>query len=350
MRQKNPLTMAEWVRRAMFLCVILLGCSACFSSEVFAHALGIDKASLKEFDEGRYSLSSFVPQRLSHLITTPQLPDMCDIVGSPRGERGVYEVRFNFSCKRPLSAEDALVLPWQREGALLTVHWNGQEPVTRLATREGAAINVDLADYLAGSGSFWNAAKRYFAIGVEHILEGYDHLLFVLALLLIVRNGWALVKTITAFTVAHSITLALATFGVVNLPSAPVEAAIALSIVFLCAELVYASRGMRSLTFSKPWLVAFAFGLLHGLGFAGALSEIGLPPDEVPVALLFFNIGVEAGQLIFVAAVSLIIFAAQLSISRVPFVNNQRLEIVVVYIMGTIATFWTVERVLSMLA
>ena len=122
----------------------------------------------------------------------------------------------------------------------------------------------------------------------------FDHLLFVLALLLIVRGPWMLVKTITAFTVAHSITLGLAALGFINVPSRPVEAAIALCIMFLCVEIVHA------------WVVAFAFGLLHGLGFAGALADIGLPQGEIPAALLFFNVSVEIGQLIFVAAVLLL--------------------------------------------
>lgn len=320
------------------------------SSQVSAHALGVDKASLVEHSESRYSLSSFVPQRLSPLITTPILPEKCDIEGSPRGERGGYEVRFNFVCSTRLTSEDKLVLPWRREGVLLTVQWQQKEAVTRLSSREGTSITVDLGEYLAGSGSAWKAAKRYFILGIEHILEGYDHLLFVLALLFIVRNAWALAKTITAFTVAHSITLALATFGFVNLPSAPVEAAIALSIVFLCAELVHAQRGRQSLTLSKPWLVAFAFGLLHGLGFAGALSEIGLPPDEIPVALLFFNLGVETGQLIFVAIASILIASLRHLLTRVTRLGQTGLESCIFYAMGTIATYWTLERVIGMFA
>jgi hydrogenase/urease accessory protein HupE len=139
--------------------------------------------------------------------------------------------------------------------------------------------------------------------GIEHILLGVDHLLFVLALTLIVRGGWALVKTITAFTVAHSITLALATFGVVHVPGPPVEAGIALSILLLAVEIVRLSRGQASITAQRPWAVAFCFGLLHGLGFASALTSIGLPQQDVPLALLAFNVGVEIGQLAFVSVV-----------------------------------------------
>lgn len=307
-----------------------------------AHSLGVDRAELIETTPGSYRLISIVPRRIAPAIRTPILPDKCTSSGTPAGERGSYSVTFTFTCEPRLTADDKLRLPWQREGALLTVQWHGQEPVTRLASRDGAEIVIPLGDWLAGSGSVWRAASRYTVLGIEHILAGLDHLLFVLALLFVVQGRWKLVKTITAFTVAHSITLALATLGFISLPSAPVEAAIALSIVFLATEIVQHRRGQTSLTFEKPWLVAFAFGLLHGLGFAGALSEIGLPPPEVPVALLFFNVGVEIGQLIFVAATLLLIWSAR------RFGNIDRLaapvRLLVVYLIGTAAMFWFLER------
>ena len=146
-------------------------------------------------------------------------------------------------------------------------------------------------------------AAAYLWLGVEHILFGVDHLLFVLALIILVRGWKRIALTVTAFTVAHSITLAAATLGFVNVPGPPVEAAIALSIALVAVEIVNSARGRESLTARLPWLVAFAFGLLHGLGFAGALSEVGLPGHAIPVALLFFNIGVELGQLLFIAGV-----------------------------------------------
>jgi hypothetical protein len=146
-------------------------------------------------------------------------------------------------------------------------------------------------------------AGTYLRLGIEHILLGFDHLLFVLALLILVGPNRRLIGTVTAFTVAHSLTLAAATLGAVHLPAAPVEATIALSIAFVAAEIVHARRGVLSLTERKPWIVAFAFGLLHGLGFAGALAAVGLPQRAIPLALLFFNVGVEVGQLCFIAAV-----------------------------------------------
>ena len=186
-------------------------------------------------------------------------------------------------------------------------------------------------------------AGTYFVLGVEHILFGIDHLLFVLSLLLIVEGARRLVATITAFTLAHSVTLAAATLGWAHVPGAPVEAVIALSIVFVCAEIVRRQRGEESLTARAPWLVALVFGLLHGFGFAGALEEVGLPGHAIPTALLLFNVGVEAGQLAFVAVV--LGGAALLRRAMGPLPRAARL--VPAYGIGAVAMFWTIERVAS---
>jgi hypothetical protein len=186
--------------------------------------------------------------------------------------------------------------------------------------------------------SGWSVAGLYLKLGIEHILLGVDHLLFVLALLLITHGMWLLIKTVTAFTLAHSITLALATLGYVHVPSAPVEVLIALSIVFVAVEIVRLWQGHEGLTARAPWVVAFSFGLLHGLGFAGALSEVGLPAEHIPVALLFFNLGVEIGQLLFIAAM-LCFFAL---VRRIPIPWPRW---AVPYAIGSIAMFWVIERV-----
>ena len=186
-------------------------------------------------------------------------------------------------------------------------------------------------------------AWTYLRLGMEHILAGVDHLLFVLALVLIVEGRRRLLVTITAFTVAHSITLAAATLGVVQVPQAPVEAAIALSIVFVAAELVHGLQGRPGLTARAPWVVAFAFGLLHGLGFAGALAEVGLPGRAIPLALLFFNIGVEIGQLAFVVVVWTVL--ATLDRSRRP--RPAWARAIPPYAIGGVAMFWVIERVLD---
>jgi hydrogenase/urease accessory protein HupE len=187
----------------------------------------------------------------------------------------------------------------------------------------------------------WEVAATYLRLGVEHILIGFDHLLFVLALVILVGDWRRVALTVTAFTVAHSITLAAATLGFVNVPGPPVEAAIALSIVLVAVEIVNARRGMPSLMVRWPWLVAFCFGLLHGFGFAGALAEVGLPHHAIPLALLFFNLGVEIGQLVFVAAV--LTAGGLIRRALVPRTIN-RLDVAAAYAIGAVAAYWLIER------
>ena len=182
-------------------------------------------------------------------------------------------------------------------------------------------------------------------MGVEHILLGVDHLLFVLGLLLLVTGRWLLFKTVTAFTVGHSASLALATFGFVSVPAPPLNAAIALSIVFLAAEIIRARRGERHLTARYPWIVAGAFGLLHGLGFATALTALGLPASAVPLALLLFNLGVEAGQILFVAVVLAVLASWRVLEVRWPAWATP----LPVYAMGIIAAVWFVGRVSALM-
>jgi hydrogenase/urease accessory protein HupE len=193
------------------------------------------------------------------------------------------------------------------------------------------------------SPSSFEVARTYTWIGVEHILMGFDHLLFVLALVMIVRSTRTLLITVTAFTVAHSITLSLATLDVVHVPSAPVEAIIALSIVFVASEIIQQRRGREGLASRQPWLVAFSFGLLHGFGFAGALAEVGLPENAIPMALLFFNLGVEIGQVLFVLAV-LVAYRLLKRLVGGRF-DIARLEPIPVYFIGGLASFWVFERV-----
>lgn len=186
-------------------------------------------------------------------------------------------------------------------------------------------------------------AQTFVVHGIEHILFGYDHLLFVLALILIARSWRALFLTVTAFTLAHSITLTLATLGFVHIPGPPVEAAIAFSILLLACEIIRIHQGRPSVTAQRPWLVAFAFGLLHGLGFAGALANLALPAGDIPLALLFFNVGVEIGQLLFIAAV-----IATVGIARslcYPAWVGRTAYLTATCAIGAMASFWFVERV-----
>jgi len=190
--------------------------------------------------------------------------------------------------------------------------------------------------------TFGATAWTYGKLGVEHILGGPDHLLFVLALLLIVTGARKIFFTITAFTLAHSITLSLAALGSISLPGPPVEATIALSIMFLAWEMVKQNRGEVVISSQKPWLVSFTFGLIHGLGFAGALKDIGLPQTQVPAALAFFNIGVEVGQLLFIMAMLLI---GRLLVKK--FTTTTFAKFFPAYAIGSVAAFWLVERVVG---
>ena len=220
--------------------------------------------------------------------------------------------------------------------ALVTVTYlNGEKVTLMLQPDKDSSI-------IPGETSTYDVVKTYSKLGVEHILFGIDHLLFVLALILITKGRWKILKTITAFTIAHSITLSLAALGYVNFPTPPVEAVIALSIIFLAIEIIKNLQGKQTLTSKKPWLVAFTFGLLHGFGFAGALANIGLPQQDIPWALAFFNIGVELGQIAFVLAVLVIIKLLSykkhwpMYLKKIP-----------AYAIGSLATFWMIERVVA---
>lgn len=267
----------------------------------------------------------------------PLLPDFCRLqLDSPRLAGPAIVATGKVTCDKPL------------DGA--TVGLRGMEPGSTDALLRVAPLNrpVQTERLIPGSSSFvvsaipdrWQVARTYFVIGVEHIVTGFDHLLFVIALVLLLQRGWSVVTAATAFTLAHSITLAGTTLGLFGLPQAPVEATIALSIVFLAVEIVKARPGEPRLSERVPWVVAFLFGLLHGFGFAGALREIGLPESDVPVALLTFNLGVEAGQLLIIAATVALLAALH------RFAPRARRPAIVAstYLIGAIASFWFIER------
>jgi hydrogenase/urease accessory protein HupE len=268
-------------------------------------------------------------------VFSGKVENITPIVSRPTGDAMIQT--WHLRAIEPLAGQKVLIrgLSSTMTDTLVRIEFaDGDAWVERVTPGSPEAI-------IPGTLSGWLTAATYLKLGIEHILLGFDHLLFVLALLIITEGTWRLVKTITAFTVAHSITLALASLGFVHVPSLPVEAVIALSIAFVAVEIVHLRQGRRSLAAQAPWLVAFVFGLLHGFGFAGALNQIGLPVGQVPVALLFFNIGVEAGQLIFVASV----------LALVALIGSRRLllpnwlKFVPPYAIGTVAMFWVIERV-----
>ncbi len=322
----------------------------CFTSCLFVLAMFSGVATAHEVRPAYLELTQTDAERFDVLWKVPAMGDNLRL--------GLY-LRFPESCEiesepRGLFADNAYVerSSIHAPGGLVdqTIHIDGlrttlTDVLVRIERLDGSTQVARMMPespslVVEASPSAWQLAWTYFVLGVEHILLGIDHLLFVLALLLLV-DGWKrLVGTITAFTVAHSITLALATLGFVNVPGPPVEACIALSIVFVAVEIIRTRKGRPGLTEQAPWLIAFTFGLLHGLGFAGALNEVGLPTHAIPLALLFFNVGVEAGQLVFVAAVLLLIGTLSWLPTRLP----SQLQRLAPYAIGSIAMFWVIER------
>tara|TARA_R110000824_G_scaffold142570_5_gene309710 strand:- start:315 stop:1304 length:990 start_codon:yes stop_codon:yes gene_type:complete len=226
-----------------------------------------------------------------------------------------------------LSTTDALVRIAPIDSAMQTLRLTPDQPTATLA--KPSVIS--------------NVAATYTILGVEHIMLGFDHLFFVLALVLLLKGGWLVAKTVTAFTIAHSLTLVGSTLGLLSLPPQPVEAVIALSIIFLAIEVVKAKPDEIRLSERFPWIVAFLFGLLHGFGFAGALAEIGLPEGDVPLALLTFNLGVEIGQLVIVA----VALTALHAIGKFQGLWLQPTKTAMAYGIGIISTYWFIERVVA---
>ncbi len=303
-----------------------------------AHELRPGYLEITETTPGAYDVVWKAPIRMGRpLAVEPRFPEDCDTSDRSEltNERAALISRSSLSCETPLQGRriqlagldatltDVLVRLRSADGTLQAVRATPDEPMVELAEAPTRR----------------NVARTYFLLGVEHILGGIDHLLFVLALVLLITSVRRLIETITAFTLAHSFTLIGASLGWVTLPTSPVEAVIALSIVFLANEIACKRRGTTRLSQRRPWIVAFAFGLLHGFGFAGALAEIGLPEGEIPMALLTFNLGVEAGQLIFLAGVLMVLAVIARLRLREP------IDTFASYAIGITASVWLVERV-----
>lgn len=326
----------------MMRCLLLL--SAILSSitgPLVAHEVNPGYLELREESAGRYRVlwkhpkPGEIPIRL-----TPVFPGECRDAGggSPDSTGNALLVRLTLECEggirgKQLGVEgleggttDVLVRIYHADGVLETILIRPDNPSVTIGRKGGSLA--------------------YFRLGVQHILMGVDHLLFVLGLLLLVGNRWMLLKTITSFTIAHSITLGIATLGFASAPVLPLNAAIALSILFLGPEILRARKGGSSLTIRAPWLVAFAFGLLHGFGFASGLTTLGLPRAEIPLALLLFNIGVEAGQLFFVALILLLGRAFRALQIQWP----SWAEALPAYTIGGLGAYWTIQRTLILLA
>jgi hydrogenase/urease accessory protein HupE len=304
-----------------------------------AHELRPGYLEIRQESGDRYVVRFKVPalgdMRLSLHV---RLPADCVNLEPPRTESagsGMMD-RLHVSCSGGLDGRDIAI------DGLADTYTDVIARVARLdGTVQSARITPDQPTFEIGSSPTWlQTAKTYFLLGVEHILGGVDHLMFVLALLLLIRDRWMLLKTITAFTIAHSITLAAAALNWMQISQAPVEATIALSICFAAAEVVRLEHGEHDLANRAPWIMAFAFGLLHGFGFGGALKQIGLPQSDVPLALVTFNLGVEAGQLMFVGAVlALVAVGNRLLTLRLHWIRDAT-----AYVIGSVAAVWFIER------
>jgi len=326
------------MRRFVVRFALALAACVLLQSTLLAHEVRPAYLRIQQTDAEQFDLLWRVPARGDlRLGIYVGLPDSCTASESPLTwqEAGTWVERWSVHCAGGLVGQRVEI-----SGLSSTVidalarfeRLDGTTQVVRLTPAE-PGFEVSAAE------SWGQVAATYTALGIEHILLGIDHLLFVLALLMLVPNMRTLIWTVTSFTLAHSLTLAAATLGWVHVPQAPVEAVIALSILFVAMEIVHWRQGRPGITRRWPWLVAFTFGLLHGFGFAGALSEIGLPEHAIPLALLFFNLGVEVGQLVFIGAV----VAISLLLKRLAWPGwAWRIP---VYAIGSMAAFWTIQRI-----
>ena len=329
---------ASWAALAL---VLIVG----WPAEVLAHQFWPGFLQLRQTGPETYDALWKVPATGDlRLGIQARLPASCQPTTPPTASlaAGAYVERWGVRCAGGLS------------GATITIDglaMSATDALVRIEKLDGTAQVVRLTPdstsmVVAAAASWKQVAWTYLVLGVEHILLGIDHLLFVLALLFLVQGWRRVVLTITAFTLAHSITLAAATLGLVRVPQAPVEAVIALSIMFVAVEILRVRAHRPGIAHRWPWVVAFIFGLLHGFGFAGALREVGMPEDAIPLALLFFNVGVEVGQLLFIG----VVFVVVSLLRRVRVQWPRWAYQAPVYAIGGIAAFWTIDRVFAFFA
>lgn len=337
-----PLSILPVASRQLLQTLAALAVLFCCAS-AFADAIRPAYLELREEKPGEFSVLWKIP-----MLGTARLPVEPEFSGDSKAVTPV-------TTRTP---PGAAIQQWTLRATTLrgkTLHIRGLEgSMTDVLVRIEFADGTKWVQRLTGQESSasipmqqsgWSVAGVYLKLGIEHILFGADHLLFVLGLLLIVKDRWMLLKTITAFTVAHSLTLGVATLGYANVPEVPLNAAIALSILFLGPEIVRSWRGQTSFTIRNPWVVAFAFGLLHGFGFASALTSAGLPRTDLPLALLSFNVGVEIGQLSIVGLVLSLERSFRILEIRWP----HWAEALPGYTVGTLGACWTIQRVAILL-
>jgi hydrogenase/urease accessory protein HupE len=322
---------------------VVMAAAISVASPTHAHALQPGYLEVRKIDTGLYAVIWKVPVVSNRpMAISAVLPEACDTrsPGDPVWDGTAFVTRWTAKCTGGLEGGVIQIDGLDRTETDVLIRFDLAD-----GTTQTQRLTADQTSFLVPSQpSQFEVVHTYLILGVEHILSGIDHLVFVLALLILVKGTRRLIVTITAFTAAHSLTLAGATLGFVHLPPPPIEAAIALSIAFVAAEIVHAHYGKTGMTQKYPWAIAFAFGLLHGFGFAGALTEIGLPPNSVPIALLFFNLGVEIGQLIFVFAVLVFLWIARAILKHITLPRLNWAWAVPPYLIGSLAMFWFAQR------
>jgi hydrogenase/urease accessory protein HupE len=331
------------VGKLILALMIFFAGSIGFTTSSFGHALQPGYLELRLIDKDLYAVVWKTPASGGRpMAIAARLPESCKprTPGQSIWDGSAYLARWTATCPGGLEGGEIHIDGLDQTSTDVLVRFdfaNGAGEARRLTAAEPSFI-------VPAQPGWLEVAKTYFLYGVEHILLGIDHLLFVLALLLLVKGMRRIIATITAFTLAHSITLATATLGFVHVPGPPIEASIALSIAFIAAEIIHSRQGRPGLTERYPWVVAFTFGLLHGFGFASALAEVGLPQQSIPTALLFFNVGVEIGQLLFIAAVFATPSLARRIMRRIKVPRPAWAWAVPPYVIGSLAAFWVIQR------
>ena len=329
------------MRRGLLLAVVLL--CALAPGVVAAHESRPAYLELRQTGEDTFDVLWKVPARGDRRLGLyVRFPESCEVLQEPRGmfAGGAWVERW--SIRHPDALRNETIYIEGLRSSLTEAHVriarkDGTTQVERLMPAEPSLV-------VEPSPTRGQLVITYLTIGIKHILGGVDHLLFVLGLLFLVRDRRMLLKTITSFTIAHSITLAVATLGYARAPSEILSVLIAMSILFLGPELVRIHRGEVSLTIRHPWVVAFAFGLLHGFGFASGLTALGLPSSEIPMALLLFNVGVEIGQVGFVV----LLLGVWASLRQLEFRGSPRLGLVPAYVIGCLGAYWMIGRLAVM--
>lgn len=320
------------------LAALLLSLAALLPGAAMADIfLSADFALTRGEDANSYEFTAAVPETVGQPAPVVW-PNGCSQTGMTRqSSGGRAQYAFEFACERPFGAGDMIQTPWKADGGRFVTNVMGSQ-IDRSLTGDVNGISIPVGEAAAAERTLTQIAPEFLTQGVWHIWLGWDHLAFVLCLALVAR-GRELLWLVSAFTAGHSVALAVAFFELVHVPVPPVEAAIALSIAFMAREALLVGKGQQGFAFRRQLTVVSLFGLLHGLGFATALGELGVQAGEKLPALIFFNIGVEAGQLLFVGAIVAVLAGLRALSLATP------VRVAALYAVGAIGCFWMVERV-----